>query len=350
MARIPSKQLHREGTLDDLQNLLSNREIGICTTDKLCYVKYGGVLIPVGSAILKTPDETSLLMGYEDPEHPGSYKYGWRPFTLSEAPYDSDIHLWTHMAGMGIMATAATLDSAGRDIAQSLDDKVDSTGVTPGTYTKVAVNGQGAVTEGMPLEASDIPVHEHSAGDITSGILDPGRLGDGSIPPEKLEVRKLLKVDGTTIGATETMDSVVINARPGMEYLAYTDLSQSREDWELEYIPDIPGKDVAENGDFVSMGGGNVGYVWNIDRSGSPYTCEVSQVEGLLATVNEVWNRYHNHGTPQDFEYWIDSRSGAIMTQSPHPQQGHVVREAYSNISDFITDIIHRVLALENET
>ena len=46
---IPSKQLHRAGTLVELQALLSIREIGLCTDDDVVYIKnIEGELVPIG--------------------------------------------------------------------------------------------------------------------------------------------------------------------------------------------------------------------------------------------------------------------------------------------------------------
>lgn len=48
MANIPSKQLHRVGDRTDLQNYLSEREIGFNSVDNIAYMKFGGELIPIG--------------------------------------------------------------------------------------------------------------------------------------------------------------------------------------------------------------------------------------------------------------------------------------------------------------
>lgn len=44
------------------------------------------------------------------------------------------------------------------------------------------------------------------------GHIRAENLGDGSIPVEKLEIRKKLMVDGTTIGATESLNDVVLHS------------------------------------------------------------------------------------------------------------------------------------------
>lgn len=92
----------------------------------------------------------------------------------------------------------------------ALAKKANATNLTPGTFTKLTVNEQGVATRGSQLDGNDIP--EHSADKLTSGHIDPNRLRDSSIPAAKLEIRKKLMVDGETITATETEDSVVLHS------------------------------------------------------------------------------------------------------------------------------------------
>ena len=54
------------------------------------------------------------------------------------------------------------------------------TGVTPGTYPKVTVDAKGRVTGGGALSGSDLPTHQHVAGDITSGVMALARGGTGA--------------------------------------------------------------------------------------------------------------------------------------------------------------------------
>lgn len=120
MANIPSKQLHRSGTLEDLQANLSNREIGFCTTDRLAYYKLNGILFPMASGIIPDPTENALFMAYDDPEHPGEYIYGWKQFTEVSAPYDKRIKLWSRIAGMGMYAEVAYKDAEGNPIRSNI--------------------------------------------------------------------------------------------------------------------------------------------------------------------------------------------------------------------------------------
>lgn len=209
MNRIPGKVAHRKAaTKADLLSLLVEREIGYCDADKTAYMRVGGELRKLGGSDIDIPTTISLLMGFE--EDAEKYTYNWKSLESIEPIPNNPLKLWSRLAGMGLYAEVASKDSKGRNIADTLDEKTDATNMTPGTYTKVSVNEQGAVTNGGGLEASDIPTHEHSAEDITSGTLDPDRIGEGSVPVEKLEIHKRLYVDGKTIYATETDDSVVI--------------------------------------------------------------------------------------------------------------------------------------------
>lgn len=209
MNRIPGKfAIRKAATKDLLLSLMVEREIGFCEEDRTAYIRIGASLEPFGGGRLDIPTTTSLLMGFE--EDAETYTYDWKSLESLEPIPHNPLKLWSRLAGMGLYAEVASKDSKGRNIANTLDKKTDATDMTPGTYTKVSVNKQGAVTNGGGLEASDIPTHEHSAEDITSGMLDPDRIGDGSVPIEKLEIHKRLYVDGKTIFAIETADSVVI--------------------------------------------------------------------------------------------------------------------------------------------
>lgn len=98
--------------------------------------------------------------------------------------------------------------ASGHAVTITTADFVPATGVTPGTYTKVTVNAKGTVTNGGSLVATDIP--NLPASILTSGTLDPARIGDASIEPIKLKYKKELAVDGRTIGANEVGNTVTL--------------------------------------------------------------------------------------------------------------------------------------------
>ena len=67
--------------------------------------------------------------------------------------------------------------------------------VTPGTYTKVTVDGQGHVSTGGPIEAADLP--NHSAALLTTGTLDVARLGTNTVTGVKLANSSTAKFGST---------------------------------------------------------------------------------------------------------------------------------------------------------
>lgn len=287
--KIPAKQLQTQGTLEELQAMLLEREIGICTTDHIAYYKLNGILFPMGGSIIPGPTENALFMGYIDLEHPGEYTYGWAPFTEISAPYDDQIKLWSRIAGKDLYAESAKKDMQGRVIADTLDKKTDATDMTPGTYTKVSVNRQGAVTGGGDLEASDLPTHEHSAEDITSGTLNPDRIGEGSVPIEKLEIHKRLYVDGTTISATETDDSVVISVEPKLSDMMHVDNEEPSEETTLpKSLVSVPGGYDVKKGFYVPYPGNPtcLGRIVAVDDSETPPSCTIGLCDGWCDELN----------------------------------------------------------------
>ncbi|MBI4905711.1 MAG: carbohydrate binding domain-containing protein [Acidobacteria bacterium] len=56
---------------------------------------------------------------------------------------------------------------------------VASSGVAPGTYTKLTVDAKGRATAATTLSAADLPAHTHVAGDIVSGAFGVPRGGTG---------------------------------------------------------------------------------------------------------------------------------------------------------------------------
>lgn len=389
MSRIPGKVAHRKAaTVADLLSLLSEREIGYCDADKTAYMRVGGELRKLGGSDIDIPTTISLLMGFE--EDAEKYTYNWKSLESIEPIPDNPLKLWSRLAGMGLYAEVAHMDSKGRDISEQLDyasvliasydetkysvidsaissgksvilsighstrfaylqskinsgyvfrsilsedltyvdytvssddtwssntydlgessptqgsnklltsggafielaKKVNATNMTPGTYTKVSVNEQGAVTNGGGLEESDLPTHEHSAEDITSGTLDPDRIGEGSVPIEKLEIHKRLYVDGTTISATETADSVVISAEPKLSDMIHEDSEGAAAETTLpKSLVSVPGGYGVKKGFYVPYPGNTtcLGRIVDVDDSETPPTCTIELCDGLCDELN----------------------------------------------------------------
>lgn len=296
MSNIPGKVVHRiSNNPADLLRLMSPREIGYDFAAHIAYIKTSGRLEPLTTVLVAVYGETpfsdivtaiSSGKGVILFARSGVFAYlcvvseSFATFRsiLSENTYTeysvTSADAWsansinigeeTPTAGSNKLLTSGGAYSA-------LQGKVNSTNVAEGTYTKVTVNSQGAVTAGTSLDAADIP--GHSAATLTSGTLDPNRLGDNTIPVEKLEAHKGLMVDGDTITATESLNSVVLNALPALSRI-----------------------------------------------------CE---------------------GTHSEGSYWIDPETGKVMTLT---SGASTPSEAYSNFAACLTDIIQRVVALENGT
>lgn len=123
MATIPSKQLHRVGTTEQLELYLDNREIGYSTSDHKGYIKLDDTLIPIGSEPgIVDPSSNSVLVGKPD----GTYYWDGQGITL--APYDEHTDLWVSLCGIGLYATASRLDSEGHFVSA---DEFRPTGSLP---------------------------------------------------------------------------------------------------------------------------------------------------------------------------------------------------------------------------
>lgn len=133
MSTIPSKQLHRIGTNEHLEQNLSEREIGFSTTENRGYIKLNGSLVSLGGSTLPNPTQLSVLVGSED----GSYTWGGN---LVKAPYDSTQDMWVSIGGKGILAEATKNDSEGHFIGSSFY----SSPRMQSTYGSISISKQEA--------------------------------------------------------------------------------------------------------------------------------------------------------------------------------------------------------------
>ena len=122
MAKIASKQLIRAGDLATLQEKLIERELGLCTTDRLLYVKYGDELIPAGDGAVPVPTSKSLFMGEEDGTS------DWTSVVKAESPYDENTELWVSLDDVKFAAEMAYKDADGHDIKSSMFQAYTSSG------------------------------------------------------------------------------------------------------------------------------------------------------------------------------------------------------------------------------
>ena len=97
----------------------------------------------------------------------------------------TDLPLATSTTAGAVIVPATDSDGqTALDIAGNGSLTHSTTGVVPGTYTKVGVNKYGHITAGNSLAASDIP--DISADQIDGGLLDPAVLGPDCIDAENL--------------------------------------------------------------------------------------------------------------------------------------------------------------------
>jgi hypothetical protein len=109
------------------------------------------------------------------------------------------------------------IDAAGGLTVDSGVLSMPPSGVSPGTYSKVTVDGKGRVTAGANLGAGDLPGHAHTASDIVSGELPHKVQKDGADVGTR---RALNLVQGTRVSLAAADDpandrvSVTISTSP----------------------------------------------------------------------------------------------------------------------------------------
>jgi hypothetical protein len=93
---------------------------------------------------------------------------------------------------------------------------VASSGVTPGTYTKLTVDAKGRATGGTTLSSGDLPAHTHVAGDIVSGSL-PFTIQDAGTPVGTRRALNLIEGSNITLtfadqGGSDRVDVTIAAA------------------------------------------------------------------------------------------------------------------------------------------
>lgn len=110
MATIPSKQLHRVGTKSQLEQYLSNREIGYAIDTGFGYIMIDGDLKPLGAVDIPKPTQPSVFIGSSE----GNFY--WSQDTLSSI---SNKYVWRTIGGNSIYAEFSERDSEDRFISSS---------------------------------------------------------------------------------------------------------------------------------------------------------------------------------------------------------------------------------------
>lgn len=107
MSTIPSKQLHRVGTLESLETHLSDREIGFDSVGGVGYIKLDGVLkLLAGDGLhIAPPAETSVLVG------DSNGTCAWYSQGLVDDAYAENSKVWKNIGGNKLYAKYALMDS-----------------------------------------------------------------------------------------------------------------------------------------------------------------------------------------------------------------------------------------------
>lgn len=144
--KIPSKQQHYSGNYAALEANLLEREIGFNTEDGLCYIKYGGELIPLGGGGADLPDPTALSLWYGDPN--AATKQSWAELAQEYvgSPATKKL-LWTKLNDMQFAADRALHDRDGKDLK----------GVKDGIGIEIAGDGAINLTERSSYAAPGVP-------------------------------------------------------------------------------------------------------------------------------------------------------------------------------------------------
>lgn len=299
MANIPSKQLHRSGTLEDLQANLSNREIGFCTTDRLSYYKLNGILFPMGSGIIPDPTENALFMAYGDPKHSGEYIYGWKQFTEVSAPYDERIKLWSRIAGKGLYAESAKKDADGRPIASNVYVITRVPNVygpiriendASSHFLKVSVGDSGMIGGLVPAEPPSAPAGSEDPASFSEGDLLVAHTPDGGEGPA------LSWVHPDTFPVNNSKYPVTSGAVYGVRHLIDPNLYDPNTGEELE----ITGTDLHFRKGWYYIFGDSL-FICN---SATSTQAEFSDVEGLVTALNNTLDGIPNVVV---YEYELDT-------------------------------------------
>ena len=274
MAKIASKQLIRAGDLATLQEKLIERELGLCTTDRLLYVKYGDELIPAGDGAIPVPTSKSLFMGEEDGTS------DWTSVVKAESPYDENIELWVSLDDVKFAAEMAYKDAEGHDIKSSMFQAYTSSGrAEPPVYAPVNLEkkmGTGLVVvrmgSGNDLGAI-IP--------ITPPDVD-GEFAPGDVLVAKTNANPPFPVwkHPDTFPVENSKDPTTSGAVYGVRHLIDPNL----------YDPNT-GEDLRIEGSGLSYEAGKY-YVFD----DSPYKCtsasssvaEFTRVDGLVRALNDT--------------------------------------------------------------
>lgn len=174
-----------------------------------------------------------------------------------------------------------------------------SNSVSPGTYQKVTVDGQGHVTAGAPLTSEDLASVEFSTTQITTGTFSAERFAANSITGAKLDNFAV-----TQIGGANSTDGVVIF--PDADYTGQYFYDSLNGDL---YLYDgnawqpitITAGEIVFAGTFDASAGSGTGLIETVTSAGSALGLSAGDLLPAAASTN---NRY----------YFVVSTGGTITS------------------------------------
>lgn len=297
MAKIASKQLIRAGDLATLQEKLIERELGLCTTDRLLYVKYGDELIPAGDGAVPVPTSKSLFMGEEDGVS------DWVDLEQVKSPYEEDTFVWVSLDGVKFAAEFAYKDADGRPIASNayviprvpdVYGPIRIENDASSHFLKVSVGDSGMIGGLVPAEPPSAPAGSEDPASFSEGDLLVAHTPDGGegpalswVHPDDVPVEnsKMPTTSGAVYTIRKFIDPNLYNPNTGLDFV-------------IEAVDGGTLSTTYEVGKYYIFGD-----ILYRCTSFSSVKAEFSYVEGLVTALNDTLDTIPNVVV---YEYELD--------------------------------------------
>lgn len=210
-----------------------------------------------------------------------------------------------------------------------MDVGLATSGAVAGSYTRVTVDNKGRVVSGSALLATDIPAHQHSAADLTSGVIPATRYGTNTVPMGAINAGS--GTDGWIV--TKSGLNLVLSAAPSGTGevntvtnvgTAGTGLFRQKTGANLEFYniegitgilvaADTPNLAVSIRPDF----GTNTNQVPRGDHTHDARYYQKSEVDNLISVLNVQTKTGAYSATSSDQYIRMDTTSGAFSVTLP---------------------------------
>ena len=153
---------------------LASSDLPLATTTSVGGISVGGGLSVTGAGALSLSNSISAATVS------GIQFNAFGQIVSATSLTSSDLPLSTTSQVGGVQVTSG----GGLSVDGSGGLSTSTSGISAGTYTKLTVNTKGVATAGQLLVAGDIP--DIPATKLTTGVIDAGRIGAGTIDSSKL--------------------------------------------------------------------------------------------------------------------------------------------------------------------